>query len=322
MSVAAETTKHNVMRGVLAICAAFFLSALTGVLTKFMHGVSPLTITIFQYGVSLLIFLPLALKKGWRELRSEHLAMQVVRSVSGAGSQLLYFVSLRTLTLLDASLLANASPLFIPIVVWVWLRKPVQRVVWASLAVGLVGVVLVIRPGPAMFRNPAALLGLGAGALSAVGLVTTNKLAETDPPIRILAYNFGVSTALLLPAVLWRWQRVSGRDLLLLVLLGMCFAGTQWLLIAAYRFASATELSPFNYSVVVFSGMLGWWVFGSVPAVSAVVGTVLICVGGIASIKGGHREGLGHAVGAGHWWIRWAAHWRWKLGAPPARSAR
>lgn len=302
--------RHNLALGIAAICAAFLLSALTGVLSKFLHGVSSLIIVFFQYGVSLVIFLPLALKQGISGLATKHPELQIVRSIAGAVSQLLYFWSLGTLSLLDASLLSNASPLFIPLIVWWWLKKPVQRHVWISLAVGLLGVVLVIRPGPQMFHQPASLIALGAGIFSAIGLVTTNQLATTDPPFRILAYNFGVSAVLVLPLAVWKWQPLTRNNLLLLVLLGLCFAATQWLIIAAYKFGSATELSPFNYSVVVFSGLLGWAIFGTVPGISAVIGTVLIIAGGIASIKGGHKEGLGHAIGGGHWAKLWAWHWR------------
>ena len=305
----AAQPKHNLTLGVVAICAAFFLSALTGVISKYLHGVSSLIIVFFQYGVSLCLFLPFALRQGVDGLKTEHAEMQLIRSVAGAISQLLYFWSLGTLSLLDASLLSNASPLFIPIIVWLWLKKPVQLSVWLSLAVGLAGVILVIRPGPQMFHQPASLIALGAGIFSAVGLVTTNQLAKTDPPFRILVYNFGVSTMLLLPFAIWKWQPLTGHDLLLLFALGLAFAATQWLIIEAYNFGSATELSPFNYSVVVFSGLLGWGIFGSVPGISAVIGTVLIIAGGIASIEGGHKEGLGHSIGVGHWAQRWAWHW-------------
>jgi len=83
------------------------------------------------------------------------------------------------------------------------------------------------------------------------------------------------------------------------------YALTQLLIILAYRYASATQLSPFNYTVVIFSGILGWVLFGSVPDALAVTGTVLICAGGILSIEAGHVEGLGHMFGYGHWQSFW-----------------
>ena len=101
------------------------------------------------------------------------------------------------------------------------------------------------------------------------------------------------------------WKPLSGHDWLLLLGVGLFYAATQYLIIAAYRHADATQISPFNYTVVIFSGLLGWWFFGNVPDISAIAGTLLICGGGILSIEAGHEEGRGHAFGNGHW-----AHWR------------
>jgi drug/metabolite transporter (DMT)-like permease len=174
-----------------------------------------------------------------------------------------------------------------------------------SLLVGLVGIVLIIKPGPQMFQNPASLLALLAGIFSAVALVATNKLTETEPPTRILIYNFGISTLLLVPLCIWAWKPLTARQWLLLLGVGFSYAVTQYLIILAYRYASAAELSPFNYTVVVFSGLLGWWFFGNIPDVPAVIGTVLICAGGILSIRTGHAEGRGHVFGYGHWQLSW-----------------
>ena len=55
----------------------------------------------------------------------------------------------------------------------------------------------------------------------------------------------------------------------------------------------------------MFSGLLGWIFFGNVPTPSAIVGTLLICGGGILSITSGHYEGLGHWFGFGHWHLPW-----------------
>ncbi len=258
-----------------------------------------------QYGISFAVFVPLAARTGRAGMRTEHFWLLLFRSLAGSVCQLLFFVAVRSIPLLDSVLLSNAAPLFIPLVVYVWFRKTVQPLVWVSLLVGLIGIVMIIKPGPQMFRNPASLLALLAGVLSALALVATNKLAETEPPTRILIYNFGLSTLLLAPLCLWVWTPLTSRQWLLLLGVGVFYALTQSLIIQAYRYATATELSPFNYTVVIFSGLLGWRFFGSVPDTTAVAGTLLICAGGILSIRAGHSEGLGHWFGSGHWQLHW-----------------
>jgi len=302
--MAKRTVERSLPRGIVLIVAAFFFSSLTGFVGKFAQH-DPVSMTVFvQYLVSFVCFAPLALRHGRAGLATKRFPLYVVRSLSASGAQLLFFRSLAGLPLLDASLLSNSSPLFIPLIVFVWLRKPVRRAVAAGLVIGLVGIVLVIHPNPTTFEDPASLVALGSGLLSAIGLVTTNRLADSEPPYRILFYNFGISTLALLPYAALTWRPLPLEQFGLLLLIGVFFAGTQYCIIMAYRYANASELSPFNYSVVIFSGLLGWLFFGNTPGIGAVVGTVLIIAGGIASIEFGHREGLGHAVGAGHWTLR------------------
>ena len=318
IDIRAQHAGHNRSRGIALIVAGFFWAAVMGAVTKSLHGVSPLLTLFFQYAIAFLCFVPSGLRMGPANLRTQRAGLQIFRSLTGSACQLLFFFSLGSLPLLDASLLSNSAPLFIPLVVWLWLRKPVSRVVAVSLLVGLAGVLLIIHPGPQLLHDPAALLALASGVLSAIALVATNRLAETDPPSRTLLWNFGVSTVLLIPVAAAVWTPLAPRAWLLLLSVGVLYALTQWFIILAYRYAGAAELSPFNYSVVVFSGILGWLFFGNVPGLGAVAGTLLICAGGILSIQAGHPEGKGSWFGVGHW------HWPWKLGfrigfAPPVR---
>jgi len=318
IDIRAQDAGHNRGRGIALIMTGFFWAAVMGAVTKSLHHVSPLLTLFFQYAIAFLCFVPSGLRMGPAALGTQRVSLQIFRSLAGSACQLLFFLSLGSLPLLDASLLSNSAPLFIPLVVWLWFRKPVSHTVWFSLLIGLAGVVLTIHPGPQLLRNPAALLALASGVLSAVALVATNRLAETDPPSRTLLWNFGVSTVLLIPVAVIVWTPLPARAWLLLLSVGVLYALTQWFIILAYRYAGAAELSPFNYSVVVFSGILGWMFFANIPGLSAVAGTLLISAGGILSIRTGHPEGKGAWFGVGHW------HWPWKLAprigfAPPIR---
>jgi drug/metabolite transporter (DMT)-like permease len=301
----AQTAGHSLTRGILLITLAFLCAALMSAFSKAATGVPPLLILFLQYAISFVVFVPSVARLGREHLKTEHLRLHFSRSIAGSTCQLLFFLAVRSIPLLDSVLLSNAAPLFIPLVVYVWFGKTVKPAVWASLLVGLAGIVMIIKPGAQMFQSPASLIALASGMCSALALVATNKLTETEPPVRIMFYNFGVSTLLLIPLAIWVWRPLSGRQWLLLLGVGSFYALTQYLIILAYRYASATELSPFNYTVVVFSGILGWLFFGNVPDALAVLGTVLICAGGILSIKAGHAEGRGHSSGYGHWQLHW-----------------
>lgn len=305
MDIKAQTSGHNLSLGIVLITVAFFFAAVMSTFSKAASGVPPLLILFLQYSISFLVFVPLAARSGRTGLRTEHFWLQLFRSVAGSVCQLLFFMAVQSIPLLDSVLLSNSAPLFIPVVVYFWFRKTVRPLVWVSLFIGLIGIAMIIKPGPQMFHNPASLVALISGCFSALALVATNRLAETEPPARILIYNFGLSTVLLAPLSIWAWKLLTAKQWMLLWGVGIFYALTQYLIILAYRYASAAELSPFNYTVVIFSGLLGWRFFGNVPDAAAVIGTILICAGGILSIRAGHAEGHGHAFGYGHWQLRW-----------------
>jgi drug/metabolite transporter (DMT)-like permease len=303
-SAKASAPAENVPAGIALIVSAFFCASVMSAFGKAATGVPALQLLFLQYGISFLVFLPSVAREGLGSLRTDHAGLHVFRSITGSVCQLLFFISVKSIPLMDAVLLSNAAPLFIPLVVYVWFRKTVQPLVWLSLLIGLVGIVLIIKPNADMFRNPAALIALSAAVFSALALVATNKLAATEPPMRILVYNFGVSTLLLAPLCAFSWQPPTPHEWLLLLGVGVTMALTQYLIILAYRHASAAAISPFNYTVVIFSGLLGWILFGNVPDWVSILGTLLICAGGILSIRAGHPEGRGHALGPVHWFHR------------------
>jgi drug/metabolite transporter (DMT)-like permease len=274
---------ENLGLGILLTLLAFLSVAIMSALAKAVSvSVAAQVTTFFQNFISLLLFLPWILRRGITDLRTERFGLHLVRAISGLLSQYLLFVALRYIPLVDGVLLANAAPLFIPLVVWVWLKQRIQARLWASLIIGFIGIVLILQPrGGAL--NWAASLALLAGICSAVALVSVGRLDLTEPPARILFFYFAISSVLTAPFVVARWSTPEPRTWLYLAGVGVTMAIAQLLLILAYRQTSTSGLAPFNYSVVVFSGLIGWLVWNQVPNMLSIVGMVLVAAGSIYS---------------------------------------
>ena len=305
-----ETTARSGARGEPAlgsvlIVVAFFCVAVMSALGKAAAGVPTAAVVLFQSGISLLLLLPWALRHGIGELRTTRLPLHVVRALSGLLSQALFFLAVKNMALVDAVLLVNAAPLFIPFVALVWMKTRITPVVAAGLVIGFVGVLLILRPSSALLANPAALLAIAAALCSAIALVSVNRLSSTDKPDAILFYYFLISTIAASPFAIYGWQMPAGNDWGCLAGIGVFMALAQLFIILAYQRATAERLAPFNYSVVVFSGLIGWLVWGNVPGLLAVTGIVLVCAGGIISIIFGGPSGKGHSIGQGHWNTSW-----------------
>ena len=160
---------------------------------------------------------------------------------------------------------------------------------WASLAIGFAGVVLILQPGQGTF-SWAIPVALGAGACSAIGLVTISRLESTEPARRMLFWYFLLSAVFVSPALALRWSTPAGGGWPALVGVGLAMALAQIFTIRAYAAAPPEQLAPFNYSVVVFSALIGWAVFREVPNWLTGLGIVLVTLGGVLSTY--HRHAM------------------------------
>ena len=295
----------NVLLGTLLIVLAFFSVAVMSAFGKAAAGVPTGMIVLFQNGISLVLLLPWALRQGKADITTTRLPMHLVRALSGLLSQALFFIAVKDMKLVDAVLLVNAAPLFIPLVVLIWLKTRITPAVIMSLVVGFVGVLLILRPSAALLANPAALLATAAALFSAIALVTVNRLSATDRPDTILFYYFLISTIAAAPFAIAGWRTPVGLEWGYLTGIGVFMAFSQLFIILAYQQSTAERLAPFNYSVVVFSGLIGWLIWHNVPDLVALLGIVLVCVGGILSIVFGggpvKEHAMGHPIGQGHW---------------------
>ena len=105
------------------------------------------------------------------ELRTSRTWLHILRAAAGLLSQVLMFVAVKRMPLVNAVLLSNSAPLFIPLVTWVWLKERIGGMVWVSLLIGFAGVILILKPGLALLSEShcahrhqrGGLLGLGPG---------------------------------------------------------------------------------------------------------------------------------------------------------------
>jgi len=270
--------------GILLIVAAFFCVAVMSAFGKAASNVSTATISFFQSFISLVLFLPWTLRHGIKDLKTSQLPLNIARALAGLLSQVLYFWAVKEMTLIDAVLLVNAAPLFIPIVALVWNRTPITLAVGVSLLVGFVGVVLIIKPGADLLTNRSALIALSAALFSAIALVSVNKLSGHNQPDTILFYYFFIASLATLPFAIFHWSEPTATEWGYLLGVGVFMAAAQLLIILAYQNATASQIAPFNYSVVIFSGLIGWAVWHNTLGWVSAVGILLVCVGGILSI--------------------------------------
>lgn len=240
--------------------------------------------------IGLMILVPLLGSLSLSELfHSRHVKLQLVRSVLMAATTVLNFAALQYLRLDQTITIVFLAPLVVALLAgpvlgeWVGWRRLI------AILIGFSGILIVVRPGFDSV-HPAVLYSLAAMLAYAIFMLATRYLSAYDPPLVTLFYSMFVGTLFGAPLALagWVWPP-DALSWILMGSLGILGGGGHWLFIHAYRLAPASSIAPFLYTQLLTMIALGWLVFGDVPDLWTLAGSLVIVGSGVYLF---HRERL------------------------------
>ena len=276
----------NLPRAAAFMVGAALLFALMSVMVKLLSHSLPNAVVVFlRSALSLLVLLPPILRRGLGKLRTRHLKEHIVRGTVGMAAMYCFFFVIAKLGLAEALLLNYSLPLFIPLVERAWLGEPVPRGIWKPLAIGMLGLILILKPGLGLFQ-PAAMVGVMGAVFAATAQVGVRRLTLTESVTKIVFYFAICSTVIGLGPALFAWVTPSAGSLPIIA--AMVLAGTvaQLLMTRAYQLAPATQVGPFIYGSVAFAAGFDWLIFSRHPDGLSSVGTALVVVAGVLALRG------------------------------------
>lgn len=280
--------------GALAMVgSALFFAGMSAAVKAASASLPNAMVVFFRNAVALAALLPWALRGGKAALRTRQLPGHLVRSLSGLAAMYCFFYAIAHMRLADAVLLNYALPLLLPLVERVWLGEPVPARLWPPLLVGFAGILIILRPGSAVFE-PAALLALAAAGLAAIAQVGIRRLTETEPVTRIVFYFSSIGTLVSALPLAGVWKAPSPPAWIALVTSGLFAIFGQLLLTRAYSRAPAGQVGPFLYTGVVFSGAIDWLVWRTLPDALFVLGALIVTASAILALR--LREGHSAAL--------------------------
>jgi len=222
----------------------------------------------------------LVLRFGPRALVPKRVRLQLVRGGLLLTATLLFFFALSTMPQATVLALFFVSPGVVTVVAPAILGERVG--VWrvAAVAVGFLGVLLILRPGSGVF-GWGALFAIGAGVVHGFYMVFTRRLAGSAPPLLTLGYTAvigAVTLSLVVPAF---WVKPTLRDFGIMVLLGVLAAAGHFLLIKAFDHAPASWLAPLGYAEIVTAVIFGYLAYGHLPDALTWLGIAVIVGAGL-----------------------------------------
>ncbi|MCR9114550.1 MAG: DMT family transporter [Rhodobacteraceae bacterium] len=247
------------------------------------------------------IFAWLALRGDLRTgLRVESRMGHFWRGVVGTTAMGLMFAGLGLLPLPEVTALGYTAPLLVVVFAAMFLDEKVGFFRIGAVALGLVGVLIVLAPrlttisGPTVETAQAvgAVLVLMGATCAALAQIYIRKLVQTEQTSAIVFYFSLTSTLLSLLTVPFGWVIPGVTETVMLVLAGLLGGLAQIFLTSSFRFADASVIAPFDYASMLFAILIGYFVFSEVPTPQILLGATLIILAGIIIILRERQLGL------------------------------
>ncbi|MCY4547949.1 MAG: DMT family transporter [Defluviicoccus sp.] len=259
----------------LMLAATLFLAAMHGAVRFVSADLHAFEIAFFRNVFGFCVLVPWLMRIGLAAFATNRLPLHLVRGVVNGGSMLMWFLGLSLIPLAEATALSLASPLIACAGAIVFLGERMRGHRWIGLALGIAGMLAILRPG---FET----VGLGAVAVlvSAV-LVTASKLiaktlTRTETPTAIVAWlTFLMIPVTAIPAALV-WQTPTGAQLAMLAGIGALGSAGHLCLMHAYRLADVGLVEPMVFFRLVWAALLGFLVFAETPDLWIWIGGLLI----------------------------------------------
>nr|WP_298688172.1 DMT family transporter [uncultured Dongia sp.] len=223
----------------------------------------------------------------WREmLHARRPGLQFFRSLLMLATTLLFFLAVSYIDLASATAVAFVEPLAITVLSYFFLKERVGPRRWAAVAIGFIGVLIVIRPGFGMVHL-AILLPVLSATTGASYNVLTRVAARYDGAATSLFYAALIGCLVLSCFMPFLWQAPSFTQWLLLAALGLSGGFAHTLVIRAFSYASASVIAPFIYLQLLWATAIGYAWFDMLPEVTTWIGGAVIIATGIYTA---HRE--------------------------------
>ncbi|TCK92733.1 EamA domain-containing membrane protein RarD [Natranaerovirga hydrolytica] len=280
--------EKNKVKAIGLMLFSAFSFAIMGVFVKALEDIPSFEKALFRNLISLIIVLAVLYKRkespwGHKDNRKYLLG----RGIFGTLGLLSFFYALDTLYLADASMLNRLSPFFVILFAAIFLKEKIRKYQMFSVFIALLGVLLIVKPSFEFQESLPALIGLMSGVFAGIAYVFVSYLGKKESPYTIVFYFSFISTIVTGIIIIPHYVSPNFIELVLLIGTGITASIGQFALTYAYKYAPAGEVSIYNYSNIIFAGILGFIFFSEMPDILSLMGYVFIVFAGYIIYKYG-----------------------------------
>ncbi len=261
------------------VAAGVLFIVLNTIMKRLASQFDPWMVGLLRYAIGAAVIAAPALRLGARTLWPRAPRLQFVRGLFHAGGMMLWFAALPSVGLTELTAIAFSGPIFICLGAVLFLGERMTGARWAAVLVGFGGVLLVVKPwagGGFAGVSPGILLMLASAPVFAGSYLVAKALAGRERSEVIVLWQHLWVVALLAPLALPRWTPPDALQWTLLVVCGFFGAGGHYCMMRAFRVADISAVQTVKFLELVWAVILGFLVFGSVPAGATVLGGAVI----------------------------------------------
>lgn len=224
-------------------------------------------------------------------LRTNRFFGHLLRGTVSVSGMFTNFAALARLPLADATAIQFCSPLITVALAALILKERVRIYRWSAVAVGFIGVIVMLIPNFDISRYTAA--GIGSAAMlgsifalinafcNAGAVIQTRRLTQSETTSSIVFYFSLVCALAGLVTLPFAWHPPTQTELLALIATGILGGLGQIFMTESYRYATASVIAPFDYTSLIWALVLGYWVFGELPSTLVYIGATIVAGAGL-----------------------------------------
>jgi drug/metabolite transporter (DMT)-like permease len=276
-----SSAPRSATAGILLMLAGIFLFSVNDVLGTWLVA----TYTVWQVLLirslaALLVLAPFIWRAGWEPFRTAPKpGLQLARALFSTLEVAGFYWAVIWLSLADVMTFYLAAPIYVTAVSALVLNEKVGWRRWSAVIVGFIGVIIALRPATASWSAP-ALIALGGSIVFSFLMIVTRHLRGTDDVVLVTGQTVMALIAGLLFAP-FAWVAPTAIDAGLLALLGVVAMIAHVCVNRSLKIAPASVVVPYQYTLIIWAIVFGFFVFGDVPEIAMIVGAIIIIAAGI-----------------------------------------
>ena len=281
--------KNNILMEIFCIVVAGFGFSLMALFIKLAGNLPSMQKGFFRNIIAVGISL-IPLIKHWKSINfpKGKLSWSVLisRSVFGTIGLVFNFYAITHISLADSTIIQKLSPFVILILSYIFFKEKMTKFQMIAIVIAFIGVGFIIKPSGDGFISMGALAALLGAFCSGIAYTCVRYLGTHNVSGEFIIFFFStLSTLLLLPYLIFDYRVMTMYQLSMLILAGASATIGQYGVTFAYKYAAAKNISVFDYSQVLFSGIFGFIFFNELPDLQSLIGYIIVISVGIILVK-------------------------------------